>query len=131
MKSTDKHKFHQVSHFSKTLFGQGRQLHIHPTHRKFAKWFDRYMLVVAVFGSLFVYLQAAVIIQNKSSENVSMPSYIIFLIVALSFMAYGILWTDWVVSLSGLIASVGAIIALVATISYRPVSTPGPFIAIL
>lgn len=104
---------------------------IHPRHRWFAKWYDRYMILVAIFGSVFVYLQAGTIIENKSSENVSMPSYILFLIVSLSWMAYGILWTDWISALSGVVSSIGAIFALVATLSYRPSSNPGPFIAVI
>lgn len=103
------------------------KLTVHPNHRLFSKWYDRYMMLIAVFGSIFVYLQASVIIQNKSSENVSMPSYILFLIVSLSWMVYGILWTDWIVVISGMIASIGAIVALVATLSYRPSSGPGAF----
>jgi len=130
--SVDTDTHHDALSHHASVKDTGRmELRIHPRHRTFAKWFDRYMVLVAVFGSVFVYLQAAVIIQNKSSENVSMPSYILFLIVALSWMAYGILWTDWVVALSGVVASIGAILALVATVSYRPSSNPGPFTAMV
>ena len=104
---------------------------VHPKHQSFAKWYERYMILIALLGSIFVYLQAGVIIKNKSSENVSMPSYIIYLIVSLSWMAYGILWTDWVHTFSGLIASIGAIIALISTASYRPTKNPGPFTTVL
>jgi uncharacterized protein with PQ loop repeat len=85
------------------------------------------MILIALLASTFVYLQASLIIQNKSSENVSMPSYIILVIVSLSWLLYGILWTNWVIALSGIVSSVGSIMALIATISYRPSATPGAF----
>jgi uncharacterized protein with PQ loop repeat len=88
------------------------------------------MILVALLAASFIYLQGAVMIQNKSAENVSLPSYILFLIVAVSWMAYGMLWTDWFVALTGLVASIGAVMTLVAAISYRPSKNPGPFTAI-
>jgi uncharacterized protein with PQ loop repeat len=121
-----------ISHSTHSTFTQNSSnLKVHPRHRTFAKIFDTYMILIAILASIFVYLQAATIIQNKSSENTSLPSYIILVIVTLSFMAYGILWTDWIITLSGTVASVGSIIALVATVSYRPSSNPGPFTAVL
>ncbi len=125
-----KAKDHQQVHDALTHFsGQARQPQswAHPSHARLARWFDRYVAWLTLFGSIFVYLQAATIIKNKSSENVSMPSYIVLLIVALSMLAYGVLWTDWTLALGGTLASVGAIVALVATVSYRPSTTPGPF----
>lgn len=90
-------------------------------------WFDRYMVLVAVMVCVAIFLQASLITHNKSSENVSMPAYILLVIASLSWMCYGILWTDWVVSTSGLFLSAGSIFALVATVSYRPGTTPGAF----
>lgn len=116
-----------LSHHSMSSYNNRNLSKTHPRHRLFAKFYDRYMIIIAILASIFVYLQASLIIQNKSSENVSMPSYIILLIVSLSWMVYGILWTDWVIALSGIVASIGSIIALVATVSYRPTSTPGAF----
>jgi uncharacterized protein with PQ loop repeat len=106
---------------------QKTKLTINPNHVLFSKWYDRYMILIAILGSVFVYLQAATIIQNESSENVSMPSYVVFLIVSLSWMIYGVLWMDWIVIITGLIAAIGGVLALISTISYRPSSNPGPF----
>lgn len=103
------------------------KLAMNPRHRRIASWFDRYMVLVAAMVCVAVFLQASLITQNKSSENVSMPAYILLVIASLSWMCYGILWTDWLVSLSGLILSAGSIFALVATVSYRPGTTPGAF----
>jgi len=101
---------------------------VHPRHRVLAFWYDKYMAFVALLGSVFIYLQAAVILTNKSSENTSLASYVILLIVSLSILVYGVLWLSWILSFSGVFASIGSILALVATISYCPVATGMPFI---
>jgi uncharacterized protein with PQ loop repeat len=116
-----------LSHYSSAPQDNRYFAKIHPRHKVFAKWYDRYMVIVACLASIFVYLQGSLIIQNKSSENVSLPSYIILLIVALSILVYGILWIDWLIALLAIVMSIGTIIALVATVSYRPTSTPGAF----
>jgi len=123
--------YESLSHSTNTVKTNDRtKMSVNAKHRTFSKYYDRYMILIAVFGSIFVYLQAATILVNKSSENVSMASYILFLIVSLSWMLYGILWLDWLVIVSGIVSSIGAITALVATISYRPSSNPGPFVTI-
>ena len=99
----------------------------HARHAQLSKLYDYYMIVVAIAASTIIYFQAGLILQNKSSENVSIPSYIILTIVSLSFVVYGVLWTDWLIIVAGIIATVGAILALVAAMSYRPSTTPGPF----
>ena len=103
------------------------KLILNPNHITFSKYYDKYMILIALFGSIFIYLQAITIISNKSSENVSIPSYILFLIVSLSWLVYGVLWSDSLVVVSGLISTIGSIIALVASISYKSSSQPGPF----
>lgn len=117
--SFDDSNHEALSHHSSSSHSSWK---MHPRHRVFAKWYDRYMILIAFLASTIVYIQAAVILSNQSSENVSLPSYIIILIVSMSVMLYGILWTDWVIALSALVSSVGSIIALVATISYRPIA---------
>ena len=101
--------------------------HLHPRHGVFAKWYDRYMILVALLASTVVYLQGAMILQNKSSENASLPSFIILIIVSLSVLVYSILWTDWVLALAGVVSTIGSIIATVACVSYRPVTDAGAF----
>ena len=100
---------------------------LHPKHREFARWYDRYMVLVQIMACVVVYLQASLILSNKSSENISLAAFILLLIVCLSWMAYGMLWTDMTVSLTGMTATIGAVIALVAIVSYRPTNTPGAF----
>jgi uncharacterized protein with PQ loop repeat len=97
------------------------------THARITKRYEQYMVFIAVLGSLIIYFQAGVVIHNKSSENVSLVSYILLLIVALSAAVYGIIKFNWVIILSGLVTVIGSILALVSTVSYRPSSNSGPF----
>lgn len=98
-----------------------------PRHRGLALNLDRAMVVVAIMVCVALFLQASLIVNNKSSENVSMPSYILLTIASLLWMCYGILWNDGLIALMGLVASAGSIFALVASVSYRPQGTPGAF----
>ncbi len=116
-----------LSHYAHSVDVHNSFFRSHPSHKYFAAWYDKYMVLVALLASTIVYLQASIMISNKSSENISMPSYILLLIVSLSVLIYGILWTDWVLCFSGVVSCVGSIIALVASLAYRPVSTSGPF----
>lgn len=98
-----------------------------PKQTPFSNWFDRIMVLVAVMVCVAIFLQASLIVHNKSSENVSMPSYILLAISSLLWMFYGIFWNSMIMSMSGLVLSAGSIFALVASISYRPGTTPGAF----
>lgn len=127
--STKHDKNHEaISHFTPSVDTNRSFSKMHPRHRTFALWYDRYMVLIALLASTVVYLQGALILSNKSSENVSMPSYIILIIVSLSVLLYGVLWTDWVLATSGIISSLGSIMALVACISFRPISSSGAFV---
>ena len=99
-----------------------------PRHQKMARLFDKYLVLVAIMACVAIYLQATLIIHNQSSENVSIPAYILLVLISLSWMAYGILWLNWFLSLSGMTMTIGSIIALVAAVSYRPFTTPGAFL---
>ncbi len=100
---------------------------MHPRHHFFAQWYDRWMILIALLASIIVYLQAGVILSNKNSENVSLPSFILLTIVSLSVLVYGVLWADSLLAGCGIIAAVGSILALVVTISYRPLAGSGAF----
>lgn len=88
------------------------------------------MMVIMLVAACIPFVQGAVIVQNQSSENVSYPSYILFVIVSLSWMGYGLLWTDSTIALSGVVAGIGSIMALVVALSYRPNTSPGAFTVI-
>lgn len=87
------------------------------------------MLLIAIVGPIVIYLQAAMIIQNGSSENISLPAIILLLIVSASILLYGLLWSSTIISISGLELTVGSIVCLVAITSYKSTTTPGAFIA--
>lgn len=99
-----------------------------PRHRSFARYFHYWMVFVALFGSSFIYFQAAAMIRNESSENVSLVAMITLLIVTLSWLAYGVLWHDRILIASGVIATAGAILALTVTIVFFPSYNTGPFL---
>lgn len=98
-----------------------------PIDRTLAHYYDRYMVLVALAASVIVYLQAGMIQNNRSSENVSLASFILFLIVGLSVLVYGMIWSHPVLSLAGLLTTVGATWAVVVTASFRPSANHGAF----
>lgn len=111
--------------------------YVHPTvvhhsstplvgHR-FKRMYEGYMVVVALCGSLFIYLQGALVLKNQSSDNISIPAMILFTLVSISWCLYGLIKKDWIISLSGVIATIGGLFATGATIAYRPNYHPGAF----
>lgn len=100
---------------------------MHPTHQKLALVFEKYMFVVAMIMAVVPFLQASIMIQNETSENVSIPSLILMTVAATSILCYAILWRDWLLALSGLVSSAGWVFALVSAISFRPAASPKPF----
>lgn len=117
-----------LSGFSWSLLGGDRtRPRPQPRHHSLAVWMDRAMVVAGLLVCVAIFLQASLITANKSSENVSMPSYILLVIASLLWMCYGILWNDGLVALSGVVFSAGTIFALVASVSYMPHRTAGAF----
>ena len=123
----DDHTHDALAHSTKNVEIGRLFSKMHPRHQHFARWYDRWMILIALSASIVVYLQAGVILSNKNSENVSLPSFIVLLIVSLSTLVYGVLWADSLLAGCGIIASVGSILALVVTISYRPLAGSGAF----
>lgn len=81
--------------------------------------YDRYMLFIGIFGKTFLALQIAAMIKNKSSENVSFFSYIVYFVVSLSWLYFGIAHKDTVVVVSSLTAIVFALVAMNIVAVYR------------
>ena len=101
------------------------------------RWYDMYMKVILVVAALPIYFQAATIYNNQSAENVSLASYILFLIVTLSWMVYGVVKADHdasnrlMIASTGLIATIGVILAIIVYASYTPCTNPGPFVRVI
>lgn len=103
------------------------QRFLHPAHQTFAQWYDRYMYLVIIMYSIMLFPQAALVLRNKNSENISLATFIMFLIAAVSGLVYGVLWKDMFLALTGLVATSSAILVLVAITSYENPTTPGAF----
>lgn len=97
--------------------------------RKWTKYdvFNAYMILVTFLGTAIVFVQASVIIENKSAENVSLPSYIMLLIVSLSYMALGMFRSELLITLYSALVVTGSILAIIATVAYQPNFDPTPF----
>lgn len=115
-----------ISPFAPPSIKNKNKLMIHPAYW-FSKYYERWMICVAIFAPLFVFIQGAYIIEKGSSENVSVIALIIYLITSLSVMGHGLLWSEYIIAMSGFIATLGAIFTITVTLSYRPSSDPGPF----
>lgn len=85
------------------------------------------MVLVTLLGTAIVFVQASVIIDHKSSENVSLPAYIMLLIVSLSYMALGMYRSNMLITLYASIVVAGSILAIISTVAYQPNFDPSPF----
>jgi uncharacterized protein with PQ loop repeat len=81
--------------------------------------YDKYMLFVGLVGQLFLVLQIATMIKNKSSENVSFSSYLILSITTLSWLVFALLNKDTIITVSSMFALVGSLTALNIVVIYK------------
>jgi uncharacterized protein with PQ loop repeat len=86
-------------------------------------------LIFASTIPIAIFLQSITMIQNGSSENVSIPSYVLFIVASLSFVACGILRKKWSLIISGGFICATSLMAIISIISFRPSSQPGPFVS--
>lgn len=102
----------------------------HVLSPRFLHWYGRLVVAVGLILPVFVFLQAATILHTKSSENVSLPAFIILLIGSLVIMGAGLIGHTWLLTWGGMMTAVGAIVAIIATVSYRPTAQNGAFVAV-
>ena len=81
--------------------------------------YDRFMLIASVFSRFFLVFQIALIINNQSSENVSYIAYFIAVLSSFSWLIYGALHKNVVISLSASLGYVGGLLALILIALYR------------
>jgi|EP01047_Picozoa_sp_COSAG01_P008377 uncharacterized protein with PQ loop repeat len=81
--------------------------------------YDRYMLFVGVLGKAFVFIQIITILLNQSSENVSFSAYLVYFLTSLSWLFFGILTKNTVVTASGYVGIVAALVAMNIVIIYK------------
>ena len=120
---------HHATPSTQEIMDQMERRKIMRQYPKLVYGYERYMWFVSIVGPICFYLQAALILSNRSSENVSLPATILLLIIMVSWLGYGILWQSHVIVFSAVLCLLGVILILVATLSFRPLSTPGPFTA--
>ena len=84
-----------------------------------AKFYEKYMLIVGAGGSLIFYLQALEIFNEKSAGSISFPAFMIGLISVFSWMIYGIRIKDRVLFISNLLATIGALLVIIAISLYK------------
>ncbi len=81
---------------------------------KFFAVYEKYMFFMGVFGQLIYYVQGVRIFLAKSAQDVSMVGFLIGLIAAISWLAYGIMLKNKALIASNVCAVIGAIFAIVA-----------------
>ena len=81
--------------------------------------YDQYMLFIAIAGKAFLFTQIAKIIQNENSENVSFFSYLIYFITSFSWLLFGLLHKETIVTVSSSIGIFGGLMAMVTILYYK------------
>lgn len=81
-------------------------------------WYKKYMFVVGTFGQFVFYSQFFSIIQNKSAENVSLFGFTCGLASVSSWLIYGIMLRDKPLIVANSVATVGALLVVVAIFMY-------------
>jgi MtN3 and saliva related transmembrane protein len=83
------------------------------------KWYKTYMILVGIFGQLLFFSEFVTILQNQSSQNVSLFGFICSLIAIFSWLVYGFLMKDKVLIISNIAGTVGATLTVAAILVYR------------
>jgi MtN3 and saliva related transmembrane protein len=77
------------------------------------------MIVIGIFGQFLFYSQFHTIIQHKSAHDVSLVGFICGFVSVFSWMIYGIMLNDKPLIISNIIASIGALLVVVAILVYQ------------
>ena len=83
------------------------------------KSFRQYMIFAALFGSLYLYIQAFKIFNTKETAGVSELAYVITLISATAWLTYSFMANDIVIRVSAISGIIGSILVLYAILKYR------------
>ena len=81
--------------------------------------YDKYMLFVGLAGKTFLVLQIAAMIVNHSSKNVSFTSYLVYFLTSLSWLIFGIMYQDTIITVSSFVGIIGALVAMNTVIIYK------------
>ena len=81
--------------------------------------YELYMTAISIFGKAFVFLQIAKMVDTGSSSSVSFSAYVVYLVTSVSWLYFGLLRRDTVITVSGFIGLVTSLIALNTVVFYR------------
>ena len=82
------------------------------------KWYKKYMIFIGIFGQCIFFAQFCTIILNKSAENVSLFGFICGFASSLSWLIYGSMLRDLPLIVTNTVATIGAILTIIAIFIY-------------
>lgn len=78
-----------------------------------------YMLFVAIFGRIFLYIQAYEIWERQDSRGVSKTAYFVLLLTTISWLSYGYITNNKPLIYSGIVGLIGTILVLYLIYEYE------------
>jgi len=83
------------------------------------EFYEKYMIFIAIIGSLFLYIEAFNIYKNKSTYNISPLAFSLVLFVSLNWAVYAYVLENIVIMISSVLAIIGSSIILFLFWIYR------------
>jgi uncharacterized protein with PQ loop repeat len=77
------------------------------------------MIFIGIFGQFLFYSQFYTILQHKSAHDVSLVGFIGGFITVFSWLIYGLMLNDKPLVISNSIASIGALLVVIAILVYQ------------
>lgn len=77
------------------------------------------MTVVGVLGQLLFYSEFVTILNNQSARDVSLFGFVCGFISVSSWFVYGLLLKDKPLIITGVVATIGATLTIIAILIYR------------
>ncbi len=77
------------------------------------------MIFIGIFGQFVFYSQFYAIIQNKSAHDVSLFGFICGFVSVASWLIYGVMLRDRPLILANTVATIGALLTIVAILMYQ------------
>lgn len=78
-----------------------------------------YMIIAALFGSLYLYVQAFKIYKTKETAGVSKLAFVFTLISSIAWLIYGKMINDKVIIVSAVAGIIGSILILILILRYQ------------
>jgi uncharacterized protein with PQ loop repeat len=77
------------------------------------------MIFIGIFGQFLFYSQFYTILQHKSAHDVSLVGFIGGFVTVFSWLIYGLMLNDKPLVISNSIASIGALLVVIAILVYQ------------